>query len=155
MLRKVSVKCVHFIKQHYIYAQPTITMNNCITRIAIYSNCSCRVENRVCKQPPFHWKIVQKHRKTFQAPWFYICQVTCHCRTRSSYWCSGVSEAATGTVIFFFIFQPAQYAVLLACFSKDNCSYCLVIEMQVTNINNVPVTNDFRCPSPVLDIALP
>ena len=35
-VRKVCVKCVHFIKQHYIYA--------------------------------FHWKMVQKHWKTFQAP---------------------------------------------------------------------------------------
>ena len=36
--------------------------------------------------------------------------------------------------------------MLLACFSKDNCCYCLVREMEVINITNVPATNDFRCP---------
>ena len=114
MLRKVCVKCVHFIKQHYIYAQPTITMNNCITRIAIYSNCSCRVENKVWKQPPFHWKTVQKHRKTFQAPWFYNCQVTCHCRTRSEYmvqWCHRSSNWYCNIFLHF----PACTICCVAC----------------------------------------
>ena len=75
-------KSLHFIIQHYRYAQ-LVTMNDCITQIAIYcfnANCSCRV-NRFCKQPVFHWKKAGKHWKTFQAPSISIYQVTCHCRT--------------------------------------------------------------------------
>ena len=57
----------NFIKQHYIHAQPTITVSLGKQFTAFNANYSFRLENRVCKQPPFHWKMVQNHWKTFQA----------------------------------------------------------------------------------------
>ena len=56
------------------------------------------------------------------------------------------SNQSLFTLIFSFISQPAQYALLLACFSKDNRCYCIVREMQVININSEPIRNDFKCP---------
>ena len=39
-----------------------------------------------------------------------------------------------------------MYAILLAYLSKEDSCYCLVREMEVININSVPLTNDFKPP---------